>query len=274
MRSREVRTGYVTIYGLVDPAAPDIIRYVGKTFYEVKVRLRQHLLEARAGSRRRVSIWVAGLLSEGSKPLTVELVRLSLIEDWAAREKEIIAAHDTGMLLNRHPGGAGVTGHRRVRPPPAYASVARLLEYDPDTGVFKSRGRVAAGDVAGTLSRGYLYIRVEGERHFAHRLAWLMCHRRWPEAALDHIDLDKTNNRIANLRLATGTENGINTRRRVDNTSGTKGVYWHNGGKRWVAEIHRGGKKIYLGIFSRREDAASAYAEKARELFGNFARPE
>lgn len=91
---------------------------------------------------------------------------------------------------------------------------------------------------------------------------------------VDHIDRDGLNNRRENLRLATRSENGRNQKCRSDNTSGYKGVHWHKGTRKWIAQIRLNGKAKHLGLFKTPEEAHVAYQEAAKELFGEFARFE
>jgi hypothetical protein len=94
-----------------------------------------------------------------------------------------------------------------------------LLHYDPDTGDFTwrtARKRIPAGAIAGTVERGFRRITIGGGRHgprySAHRLAWLYMTGAWPNGYLDHINRDPDDNRFANLRLATNSQNQANTR--------------------------------------------------------------
>jgi len=91
---------------------------------------------------------------------------------------------------------------------------------------------------------------------------------------VDHIDGDGLNNREANLRQATRSENMRNTGRRKDNKSGFKGVYWHKGAGKWQAEIKVGGVKEYLGLFTTIEAAHAAHQQAAKRLHGEFWRGE
>lgn len=153
----------------------------------------------------------------------------------------------------------------------------RLLAYDADTGAFTwlvalSR-RIRPGRKAGSLNgNGYVQIRVFGRIYAAHRLAWLYVHGEWPPEQIDHMNGDRADNRIANLRPATATQNHANMRRPRDNTSGSKGVYWDKANSKWVANVRIGGKTKYLGRFDRIEDAAAAYKNAAHKYFGEFAR--
>lgn len=116
-----------------------------------------------------------------------------------------------------------------------------LLEYDPETGIFRwkvSRGNAKMQSVAETLHpKGYLDIRIDGKTYKAHRLAWFISQEEWPKAEIDHHDGIPSNNRILNLREATSSENGCNTKTRKDNTSGHKGISWCRARNLWMAGI-------------------------------------
>lgn len=150
-----------------------------------------------------------------------------------------------------------------------------VLSYDPETGEFfwlvGIKG-VCAGDRAGGLSRsrGYWRIQLDGQRHTAHRLAWLYMTGEWPRDQIDHINGIRTDNRFANLREATNAQNGANSSKRENTTSKYKGV--DRRGKRWRAQIRSGGKKYCLGMFDTPEEAYAAYCAAARKFHGEFAR--
>lgn len=153
----------------------------------------------------------------------------------------------------------------------------RCLSYDPETGVFtwafRARNSIKIGDVAGSMSRsGYQYIGINGKRYLAHRLAWLYVQGVWPENDVDHINRIKTDNRIANLRDATKSQNLGNSKTSRKNTSGVKGVCWHRHIRKWQATIHMHGKNRHLGYFATREAAAEAYRAAAENHHGEFAR--
>ena len=86
----------------------------------------------------------------------------------------------------------------------------------------------------------------------------------------DHINGIKTDNRRENLRLATSSQNKINRKLQSNNTTGYRGVYLRCDGKKWVAEIKTQAKKICLGSFPTKEEAAAAYDKAAKELQGVF----
>ena len=153
----------------------------------------------------------------------------------------------------------------------------RLLRYEPDTGfffwrVYRSRGAYA-GDKAGTISaHGYVIINIRKKLYRAHRLAWFYVNGRWPDADLDHINGVRTDNRWANLRQATRSQNNGNSVAKSTNTSGYKGVYFRKDRDRWSASISLGNKTKNLGVFDTAEAARDAYALAARKHFGEFAR--
>jgi HNH endonuclease len=87
---------------------------------------------------------------------------------------------------------------------------------------------------------------------------------------VDHRDHDGLNNTISNLRACSHVQNLQNQRMRVDNSSGYKGVSWYAPTKKWRARIYFRSKFIFIGYFFKKEDAARAYENKAKELFGDF----
>ena len=161
---------------------------------------------------------------------------------------------------------------------PASAEVLRKLSYDRETGVFRwavsPAQSIKAGTIAGHVhkkkTKGYREIKIAGVICFAHRLAWLFVHGDWPGSELDHINGDRSDNRICNLRPATRSQNLANVRRHCDNTSGFKGV--SASGRKWRATIKIGRLQRHLGVFENKEAAAAAYRAAAEANFGAFAR--
>lgn len=156
----------------------------------------------------------------------------------------------------------------------------KVLDYDPQTGIFTWKitkrgrgGRVEAGTVAGHHSdRGYITLRLNKKLYLAHRLAWLFVYGNWPSKILDHINLDRANNSIANLREVTPTQNNMNMPVRCDSQTGVKGVQWDRG--RWKAQIQCDRKSKYLGRFTTFEAAVAARRAAEEQLFGEYARDE
>lgn len=156
------------------------------------------------------------------------------------------------------------------------ARLREVFDYSPDTGLFVWRqapsSRVKIGTIAGRVSHGYRHIALDGKRYAAHRLAWFYVHGVWPKDDMDHINGEKDDNRLANLREATTSQNMANARLSSHNTSGFKGVSWKCGTNKWNAKISHNGVTYHIGYFTTREAAHEAYVIKARELFGEFAR--
>ena len=136
-----------------------------------------------------------------------------------------------------------------------------LLDYNPDTGVFTwkiSRSGVKAGTVAGAKNCGYIRIRVDGIKHYAHRLAWQYVHGYDTEWEIDHINRIRDDNRIVNLREASKSCNAKNTCIRRNNNSGVNGIYWNKKFNKWLAQIGINGKRKHLGLYTSLLDAALA----------------
>ncbi len=160
------------------------------------------------------------------------------------------------------------------------ATAQRIFRYDAASGVltWAERGQNEfasawawtvwnkrfAGKPAGNAGGvGYRKVRVGRSNYSIHRIAWLMVHGEFP-SVLDHINGNRSDNRLSNLREVTVAENNRNASRRRDNTSGHSGVSWDNQRKYWVAFIGR--RK--LGRFHRLTDAIAA--RKAAELAHDF----
>lgn len=152
-----------------------------------------------------------------------------------------------------------------------------ILDYSPDTGEFRWRHdckwkRYASGDIAGSNNGQERWrIQINKRGYFAHRLAWLYVHGRWPSQYVDHINHNGLDNRLSNLREADATQNQANKRRCRRNSSGFKGVKRCPRTGRWVARIRILGKQTHLGTFDTAEFAASAYLSAAKAAFGEFA---
>jgi len=137
-----------------------------------------------------------------------------------------------------------------------------LLSYNSKTGIFtwlvSLSNRVKIGGVAGSPdSNGYSVIKVRGRRYYAHRLAWLYMTGARPKS-IDHINHDRADNRIINLREATQQENMRNSTLRKDNTSGVCGVYQRKDMNKWQALIVAEGKILHLGYFTDKFEAICA----------------
>lgn len=161
-----------------------------------------------------------------------------------------------------------------------------ILEYDYQTGGFKWKYRMDAppevnssragkGAFLGSNSYGYKIGYINKKQYLAHRVAWCIYYGEWPESDIDHINMDKSDNRIENLRLADRGQNMRNTGLRSDNTSGYKGVSFYKPTGKWKAQIKiPHGKVKNLGYYPTAEDAAEVYASAVKRYYGDFGRTE
>jgi hypothetical protein len=116
-----------------------------------------------------------------------------------------------------------------------------------------------------------LYKKTKSESSKVHRLvAEYFIENPLNKPCVDHIDCDRLNNNVKNLRYATCRNNARNRTLNVKNTSGVKGVCWHKRYNKWCASIKVNGKIINLGSFDNINDAKYARQEKVNELFGEF----
>lgn len=165
------------------------------------------------------------------------------------------------------------------------ADIAKLmLTYDQETGnlFWKHRddmpnswnARYAHKLAGGAHNQGYTRIVINGTKYLAHRVIWLIYHGSWPTNFIDHINGNRSDNRICNLREATYSENAANTHRHKNKT-GYKGVYkWDGDGKHvyYAARIVKNLKVISLGYFATPEEAHDAYCKASIELHGRFSK--
>jgi len=154
--------------------------------------------------------------------------------------------------------------------------IRALLDYDRSSGQFTwrvDRGtNPTSGRPAGCANNnGYVRISISRAKFMAHRLAWLYVYGEWPEKHLDHIDGNRSNNRIENLRLATPSENCANRRGRDGQL---KGAHFLPSKGKWQAKILKDGVSYFLGQFDTDCEAHAAYRGAARILHGEFARAE
>lgn len=150
-----------------------------------------------------------------------------------------------------------------------------VLDYSKETGVFKwkkrTSNRVCVGDIAGASHSkdGYIQIYISGEKFYAHRLAWFYVNREWPVGSIDHMNVNRRDNRISNLRILSKQENAQNVFKATTRSkTGLLGVGVSTSGN-YVAQIRYGGKLHYLGVYKTPEDAHKVYMEhKLKHHYG------
>lgn len=156
-------------------------------------------------------------------------------------------------------------------------TVRRIFKYDHNTGdllYVKQAGSARVGDKAGSYDKdGYLRVQIScGKARFharVHRICWFLFYGTWP-SRVDHIDGDKVNNRIDNMREASGSENMINRKTFASNTSGRKGVSYSSRRDVYVAYINHSGKRVPLGEFKDFKSACLAREMAEIKFHGEF----
>ena len=203
-----------------------------------------------------------------------------------------MAGRTRGLILQPiQPHGSNhsppqLSGEVKVKSALSPERLAQLLLYEPETGKLYWQPRVQndflghsdvlcrqfntrrAGKEAFAASHpeGYLQGEALGRRALAHRVVWALCNRVWPEGEIDHINGDRSDNRIANLRCVTHGENQRNRRQAKNNTSGRTGVQWSKQAGRWQAAITLAGRQRVIGQFRNKQDAVMARERAEREL--------
>ena len=163
------------------------------------------------------------------------------------------------------------------------AKIKDLLNYDPETGklywkdrpddsfasrraasIFRAKS-VGKEAFTATTKNGYRFGRIYDKGYLAHRVIWAIVHGEWPEKDVDHINRDRSDNRLSNLRAATRSQNNIN--RSLSPSCGVR-----QRGRRWAARIVVDGQEKRLGQFGC--ETAAKIARRVAELstFGEFAR--
>ncbi len=175
---------------------------------------------------------------------------------------------------------------------PSPELLRQLLRYEPETGKLFWRDRSVemfpdqrsantwnarfAGSEAFTAveGKGYRFGSIFGIKYRAHRVIWALETGDWPADQIDHINGERDDNRLVNLREVTNAENGRNRRRPDANTSGVVGVYWSSAREKWLTRIIVDGRHHYLGLFADFDEAVTVRkaAEAAQGYHENHGR--
>lgn len=157
----------------------------------------------------------------------------------------------------------------KLKAGPSHQRLWELFTYSPGTGIlaWKTRkGGRLAGTRAGNVERsGYRVVKLDDQIFKEHRIIWAYCTGEWPAVEIDHVDGDKTNNRVSNLRTVTRNGNAQNLRG-GRGKSPLLGAHWNTEAGRWRSKIVADGKQKFLGYFSTPEEAHEAYLRAKREL--------
>lgn len=154
-------------------------------------------------------------------------------------------------------------------------TVRHLFDYQDGQLIWKNpcaRSKAKAGQRAGTLTpKGYRQVGVDWRLHMEHRLVFLW-HHGYSPTQIDHINQDRSDNRIENLRAATPAQNSANTALRANNTSGMRGVRWDSLRKKWKVDVHANGRSVFSARFDDVELAELVSIEARNKYHGGFAR--
>lgn len=151
-----------------------------------------------------------------------------------------------------------------------------MFSYDAETGTLtlnQPQGGRLPGSIAGWLHHeGYRCVSVDNHKMPAHRVCWAIHYGSWPDRLVDHIDMDKCNNSISNLRLCNASENGCNRLAPSNNTSGFKGVSFLRRENKYRAVIHKDRRRYEIGLYDTAQAASEAYNRAMEDFHGEFAR--
>lgn len=113
---------------------------------------------------------------------------------------------------------------------------------------------------------GYKWGSISNSLYLTHRVLYAMFHGHWPEIEIDHINHDRSDNSISNLREVSHSENCKNTSLRKSSKSGITGVCWHKAAGKWWAQTVADGVHYHIGLFEDKDEAANAVAVYRRQL--------
>lgn len=166
---------------------------------------------------------------------------------------------------------------------PSLEILDELFAYCSATGTLARKvghGPAKAGRIAGANKQGYLLVGIGYQQYLAHRVIWKLWYREDPPMEIDHINGVRHDNKIANLRQASSTQNSANTKAHSDNSTGAKGISWCKTHQNYRARVMQQGQTVTnyfaakkLGSKELAFEAAKKWAhDKRQELHGKFAR--
>jgi hypothetical protein len=158
-----------------------------------------------------------------------------------------------------------------------YQEVSQVLEYNPSTGRFHRKINTSANGRVGLVkgyinNAGYRKTSVLDYQYYDHHLAWLLHYKEWPQKQIDHINNNKSDNRIKNLRLATVSQNAMNRSFQKNNISKEKCIHWKREKKKYLVRIGVNRKYLQFGYFKTIEEAIVARDRAIKKLHGEFAK--
>lgn len=190
----------------------------------------------------------------------------------AEHRRDLFSERRTTTLLGMSRLAIDSQAHH-MKTNPDIATIASLFSYNPNTGGLSrtvSRGGAPAGPINPRLnSCGYARVTINKRLCYVHHVAWVLMTGVWPTKEVDTINRSRSDNRWANLREATKSQNRMNASLNDRNTSGHKGVRWHKASGKWLAEVTADRKTHYLGVFTQLEEAVRV-VQDAREKLHNF----
>lgn len=171
--------------------------------------------------------------------------------------------------LNTAAQGAGLNALERKRKTQfiTQKEIMEYLKYDPETGLFtaiKSHGTLwRPGKLVGHKNQeGYITITLLGKIRKAHRLAWIYVYGEDIDGyEIDHVNGDKSDNRICNLRISSHQQNMFNMKKKSTNKSGVKGVHFDKRCNKWRAQTSINKKRVHIGLFDTIGSAEKAISE-------------
>jgi HNH endonuclease/AP2 domain len=155
------------------------------------------------------------------------------------------------------------------------AEIGHAFTYNPKTGVLRwwhpRTNSNKPGDIAGSIGpNGYRQVRIGKIDYLVHRLIWFYIYGAWPRHEIDHINGDRADNRLANLREANKWQQQCNSKSHKPH----RGVFKTKNGKRWRTQLKANGKLYYLGTFDTETEASACYASYAELFHGEYAYDE